>query len=75
MVTGEEYSKWSNWYYGNVCTYPWMDEIEEDDFIVLDVYAVDVGLMGSSCSFIQESVSAWIIYIRKILCFYRVMLL
>lgn len=46
-VTGDEYTKWSNWYYGNVCTYPWFDEIEEGHFIALDVSGVDVGLMGS----------------------------
>lgn len=46
-VTGEEYSEWSSWYYKNVCTYPWMQEIEEGDFIVLDVSGIDVGIMGS----------------------------
>lgn len=46
-VTGEEYSEWSSWYYKNVCTYPWMKEIEEGDFIVLDVSGIDVGIMGS----------------------------
>lgn len=48
MVTGEAYSEWSNWYYGNVCTYPWCKDIEEGDFICLDVSGVDVGLMGSA---------------------------
>ena len=47
LVTGDEYTKWSGWYYGNVCTYPWFDEIEEGSFVVLDVSGVDVGLMGS----------------------------
>lgn len=46
-VIGEEYSEWSSWYYKNVCTYPWMKEIEEGDFIVLDVSGIDVGIMGS----------------------------
>lgn len=46
-VIGEEYSEWSSWYYKNVCTYPWMKDIEEGDFIVLDVSGVDVGIMGS----------------------------
>ncbi len=46
-VVGDEYTKWSNWYYGNVCTYPWFDEIEEGDFIALDMSGIDVGLMGS----------------------------
>ncbi len=46
-VIGEEYSEWSSWYYKNECTYPWMKEIEEGDFIVLDVSGIDVGIMGS----------------------------
>ncbi len=46
-VTGEAYTEWSNWFYGNVCLYPWFNEIEEGDFIALDVSGVDVGLMGS----------------------------
>lgn len=47
VVTGDAYTEWSNWYYGNVCTYPWFDEIEEGDFIALDIAGMDVGLMGS----------------------------
>jgi 4-hydroxy-4-methyl-2-oxoglutarate aldolase len=44
----EEYRQWSDWYYGNVCTYPWMDDIREGDFIVIDQSDVDAGLMGSA---------------------------
>jgi regulator of RNase E activity RraA len=47
-LTPEEYTEWSGWYYGEVCTYPWMDDVEEGDFIVIDQSGVDVGLMGSS---------------------------
>ena len=47
-MTPEEYSEWSSWYYGNVCTYPWMKAIEPGDFIVIDQSGVDVGLMGSN---------------------------
>ena len=47
-MTPEEYSEWSSWYYGNVCTYPWMKTIEPGDFIVIDQSGVDVGLMGSN---------------------------
>ena len=47
-LTPEEYTAWSGWYYGNVCTYPWLAEIEEGDFIVIDQSGIDVGLMGSS---------------------------
>lgn len=46
-LSPEEYSEWSGWYYGNVCTYPWIEEIEEGDFIVIDQSGVDAGLMGS----------------------------
>ncbi|HHX11817.1 MAG TPA: RraA family protein [Clostridiales bacterium] len=49
-VTGDEYTEWQGWYYNNVCTYPWFEEIEEGDFIVLDVSNVDVGLIGSDNS-------------------------
>ena len=47
-VTGEEYTKWSNWYYGNVCTYDWDREIIPGDFICLDICGLDVGLLGSN---------------------------
>ena len=43
----EDYSVWQGWYYGNVCTYPWMDEIEDGDFMAIDVSGVNVGLLGS----------------------------
>ena len=49
-MTPEEYSKWSGWYYQNVCTYPWMKAIEPGDFCVIDQSGVDVGLMGSNNS-------------------------
>ena len=44
---GDAYTKWQGWYYGNVCTYPWMNEIEDGDFMAIDVSGVNVGLMGS----------------------------
>jgi 4-hydroxy-4-methyl-2-oxoglutarate aldolase len=47
LERGEEYTRWQGWYYNTICTYPWMNEIEEGDFIALDVSGVDVGLMGS----------------------------
>ncbi|MDR2231762.1 MAG: RraA family protein [Tannerella sp.] len=43
----DDYTAWQGWYYGNVCTYPWMDDIEEGDFIAIDVSGVNVGLLGS----------------------------
>ena len=47
-VTGEDYWAWAKQYYKDVCPYPWMDEIEEGDFIVIDQSEVDAGLMGSN---------------------------
>lgn len=44
---GDEYTQWQGWYYNNICIYPWMNDIEEGDFIALDVSGIDVGLMGS----------------------------
>ena len=46
----DEYTEWSGWYYGNVCIYPWIGEIQPGDFIVIDQSGVDVGLMGSNNS-------------------------
>jgi regulator of RNase E activity RraA len=47
-LPAEEYRQWSSWYYETVCTYPWMEDIEEGDFIVIDASGVDAGLMGSA---------------------------
>jgi regulator of RNase E activity RraA len=47
QMTPAEYAKWSGWYYGNVCTYPWMDEMEAGDIAVIDQSEVNAGLIGS----------------------------
>jgi 4-hydroxy-4-methyl-2-oxoglutarate aldolase len=47
-MTPEEYTAWSGWYYGNVCTYPWIAAIEKGDFCVIDQSGVNAGLMGSN---------------------------
>jgi 4-hydroxy-4-methyl-2-oxoglutarate aldolase len=47
-MSPEEYTKWVGWYYGNVCTYPWMQAIEKGDFCVIDQSGINVGLMGSN---------------------------
>ena len=47
-LSPEEYTEWSNWYYREVCRYPWIEEIEAGDFIVIDQSGVDAGLMGSN---------------------------
>ena len=46
--TPDEYTVWQGWYYNNVCTYPWMKELESGDFIVIDQSLVNVGLCGSN---------------------------
>ena len=46
----EEYDEWVGWYYREVCPYPWMKDIEEGDFCVIDQSGVDAGLMGSNNS-------------------------
>ncbi|MCL2572639.1 MAG: RraA family protein [Defluviitaleaceae bacterium] len=47
QVTGDEYTKWVSWYYGNVCTDKWGEDIIPGDFICLDICGLDVGLLGS----------------------------
>lgn len=47
-MTPEEYTEWVNWYYCNVCIYPWENEILNGDFIAIDMSGIDVGLMGSN---------------------------
>lgn len=42
-----EYQQWSGWYYGNVCTYPWVETLDPGDFMCLDLSGVLAGLMGS----------------------------
>jgi len=46
-VKNDEYTKWMVWYYGEVCPYPWVEDIQDGDFMAIDVSGVDVGLMGS----------------------------
>ena len=46
-LQGDAYLAWSGWYYGNVCRYPWMDEIKPGGFVVIDQSSVNAGLMGS----------------------------
>jgi regulator of RNase E activity RraA len=49
-MSPQEYTEWSGWYYANVCTYPWMRQIQPGDFVVIDQSGVDAGLMGSNNS-------------------------
>lgn len=49
-MTPEEYTKWSSWYYKEVCTEPWQAEVEDGDFICIDQSSVCVGIIGSNNS-------------------------
>ena len=44
---GDAYTEWQGWYYNNVATYPWATEIQDGDFMAIDVSGCNVGLMGS----------------------------
>lgn len=46
-VEADIYMQWAGKYYGEICPYPWVDEIQPGDFCVIDQSGVDVGLMGS----------------------------
>ena len=46
-MSPREYGNWSATYYRDVCPYPFMAEIEDGDFVVVDQSGVDAGLMGS----------------------------
>jgi 4-hydroxy-4-methyl-2-oxoglutarate aldolase len=47
-MSPQEYSAWVDWYYREICPYPWIEEIQAGDFIVIDQSGVDAGLMGSN---------------------------
>lgn len=47
-LTPDEYTEWQGWYYGHVCTYPWVEEIQPGDFVIIDQSEVNVGLCGSN---------------------------
>jgi len=41
------YQEWIPNYYRTICPYPWIEQIQEGDFIVIDQSEMNVGLMGS----------------------------
>ncbi len=49
-MTPDAYTEWAGWYYNTVCPYPWMADIQDGDFIVIDQSGANVGLMGSNNS-------------------------
>jgi 4-hydroxy-4-methyl-2-oxoglutarate aldolase len=46
-LSPDEYWQWSGTYYRDICPYPWVDEIEPGDFVIIDQSGVNAGLMGS----------------------------
>jgi len=48
--TPDEYTEWVKTYYSEVCYDPWSKDVQEGDFICLDVAGLDVGLIGSNNS-------------------------
>ena len=51
-AVGDAYTEWSNWYYAEVCIYPWIKEAQPYDMFVIDQSGLNVGLMGSMNSMI-----------------------
>ena len=49
-MIGDAYTEWSNWFYKEVCIYPWMREAQKYDLFVIDQSNLSVGLMGSNNS-------------------------
>lgn len=48
FLTGDQYTQWSDDYYKNIGTFPFMDDIEPGDFICIDQSCLNIGLMGSN---------------------------
>ena len=44
----DEYWAWAGDYYRDICSYPWIQDIEDGDFIVIDQSGINAGLMGSA---------------------------
>jgi regulator of RNase E activity RraA len=47
-MSSEAYTDWVSQYYKEICPYPWIDDIQDGDFVVIDQSGVDAGLMGSN---------------------------
>lgn len=52
QMSAKEYrEEWTPMYYQKICPYPWNDDIEEGDFVVIDQSGLNVGLTGSENTF------------------------
>jgi len=47
-MSPEEYAEYSGRWYGEKCTYPFMDLLKPGDFLVLDLSGLEVGFWGSN---------------------------
>jgi regulator of RNase E activity RraA len=54
----DEYTKFSNHWYGNIATYQWGKNVQEDDVIVLDASDTNVGIIGSNNGLEYKSMGA-----------------
>jgi regulator of RNase E activity RraA len=48
MLVGDAYTPWAKMYYKEICYDPWHKDLEQGDFMCIDIAGVDVGLMGSN---------------------------
>ena len=48
QMSPEEYAEYSGRWYGEKCTYPFMDILKPGDFLVLDLSGLEVGFWGSN---------------------------
>jgi len=62
-ASGDDYNEWQGYYYWKICTYPWVDDIEDGDFMAIDVSGVNVGLLGSENTLktLQKGVRGFVI--------------
>jgi len=44
----EQYTEWVRMYYKEICYDPWGKDIQQGDFVCIDIADLDVGLMGSN---------------------------
>ncbi|MCL2444047.1 MAG: RraA family protein [Treponema sp.] len=44
----DQYTEWVKMYYSEICYDPWTKDIEQGDFMCLDIAGLDVGLLGSN---------------------------
>ena len=47
LERGQDYNRWQGMFYNQIATYPWLPQIEDGDFVAIDVSGCNVGLLGS----------------------------